>query len=470
MPHSLMLNCFCRLYHVALYAYPPDFRRRFGAEMVQVFRDRGRCAASAHGLAGLMGFGFQAGADWMLSSIREGIASMTIPTPLSGTAPQPAAGIPAFSMCDDSLPRTSALLNGAVLAAAFLAGVCLLIQRGGSFPNVLIGSHEPSHSHILSATTSAPPVDLTTTVQVRPEPSEAIPLYFRLLTIVSALDADHDGVISAAEIVNAPAVLAKLDANHDGKLDADECGGHFGDEPQTAGPTPDELTQTLMAFDRNHDGKLERSEVPERLQGLFDRGDQKHSGVLTPGDIRQLAQADSAAQAPRGLDPQFLQRARLAFMHIHPILAALDADHNGEISAAEIRNAPAMLRTLDDNRDGKLTVDEILPDPVAAAAAEFLSVFDTNNDGTISPEEWSPAFGKRLRQALTRAGGGNHGLVTERDLVNQILLFPAARLGDATAYQEMQNATHQGFKAMVSAARTRALTGNAGGLAAGSPK
>src|SRR3954453_17951117 len=44
-----------------------------------------------------------------------------------------------------------------------------------------------------------------------------------------------------------------------------------------------------------------------------------------------------------------------------PILVALDADGDGELSAKEIDNAAAALRTLDKNKDGKLTRDEMLP-------------------------------------------------------------------------------------------------------------
>ena len=290
-------------------------------------------------------------------------------------------------------------------------------------------------------------------MRVKPEPSEFVPFYFRLLALVSTLDANHDGIISAGEIANAPKLLATLDANHDGRLDADECGGNFGDKPETTGPTPDELTRTLMSFDRNHDGKLERSELPARLQGLFDRGDPNKTGFLVAAGIRKLAAADQAAGAT-ALDPQFLQRARLAFMRIHPILAALDTDRNGEISAAEMRNSPAMLRTLDGNDDGKLTVNEILPDPLAAAAAQFLSVFDTNNDQTISREEWTPVFGKRLRQVLTRAGRNRNGLVAGRDLVSQIAINPATGSEDVAAYEEMLAATRQGFAAIVARSHT----------------
>ena len=48
-------------------------------------------------------------------------------------------------------------------------------------------------------------------------------------------------------------------------------------------------------------------------------------------------------------------------MQNFPVLAALDADGNNEISAAEIAAASAALKTLDKNKDGKLTGDELRP-------------------------------------------------------------------------------------------------------------
>jgi hypothetical protein len=44
-----------------------------------------------------------------------------------------------------------------------------------------------------------------------------------------------------------------------------------------------------------------------------------------------------------------------------PIISVLDANHDGVIDAQEIDNAPAALRTLDKNNDGKLTPDELRP-------------------------------------------------------------------------------------------------------------
>src|ERR1700691_4734156 len=40
--------------------------------------------------------------------------------------------------------------------------------------------------------------------------------------LMDALDTNHDGILSAEEIANAPASLKKLDKNGDGKLTADE--------------------------------------------------------------------------------------------------------------------------------------------------------------------------------------------------------------------------------------------------------
>ena len=70
-----------------------------------------------------------------------------------------------------------------------------------------------------------------------------------------------------------------------------------GRQGRRTGPDiSDDLVKTMMSFDRNGDGKLDRSEVPERMQGLFDRADTNKDGFLTPEEIRTLARANAPVE------------------------------------------------------------------------------------------------------------------------------------------------------------------------------
>jgi Ca2+-binding EF-hand superfamily protein len=115
--------------------------------------------------------------------------------------------------------------------------------------------------------------------------------------IVRALDADKDGVISAAEIANSATALKALDTDGDGKISASELRPA---RPADA-PTP-------------------------------------------PAD------APSADKPDRPIPDD-------------PLMLALDANLDGELSAAEIANAPTSLKALDVNNDGQLTRDEFRPLP-----------------------------------------------------------------------------------------------------------
>ncbi|MBU6402143.1 MAG: hypothetical protein KGS61_17630, partial [Verrucomicrobia bacterium] len=99
-----------------------------------------------------------------------------------------------------------------------------------------------------------------------------------------------------------------------------------------------------------------------------------------------------------------------------PLVAVLDANHDGVIDAEEIANAPAALKTLDINNDGQLTPDEFMPPwggprgmrgmqgrgpggpPPGAAGANgqrpprhprspLIGALDTNHDGVIDAQE-----------------------------------------------------------------------------------
>ena len=73
---SNLIGSFCRLYSVLLYAYPPEFRRQYGAPMEQLFRDRCRDLARGPGGLTLLGFAGHVMADWLRTTVREGIAAV----------------------------------------------------------------------------------------------------------------------------------------------------------------------------------------------------------------------------------------------------------------------------------------------------------------------------------------------------------------------------------------------------------
>jgi hypothetical protein len=97
-------------------------------------------------------------------------------------------------------------------------------------------------------------------------------------------------------------------------------------------------------------------------------------------------------------------------MEASPVIRAIDADRDHVITTAELANAPAALRGLDKNGDGKLTRDEAgapmparggrggeggrgeppqipAPGPTADELLSLLMTFDKNNDGKLQKSE-----------------------------------------------------------------------------------
>jgi len=462
-----------RLYRSFLRLFPAPYRSTFGQEMTGVFRQREADAWSRGALFGTI-FCFREFAELILAAFRaqgrvakQWVVRSEFPEQLTCSTALALDAVPGFYTCDSYSPRRSALIQGGILSLAAFSAVCFAITHSADRGMFLIGSHHHGRSNLFEVRSpTVAPTDLATEVKVKPErgrpndvwskvlslltsrpvtsptqhqqasaregagrqgdavaaasvgkdpptgiklkpdpgrpagigsnlrwllsallfsfPSRpALPLeatggsqnaaiaaeaeeldyeewddtraglpsiYFRVILVVAALDADHDGVISAAEIANAPSALRSLDRNHDGKLSPEECGQGSADSP---------------------------------------------------------------------VDSQSLKRAGVEFMRFHPVLAALDADHDGEISASEIQNATAALKKLDKNGDGKLTQDEILPDPVANAVF-FVMRLDANGDRRISTDERSGELGRRYRELLDAADQNRDGVVTEEELTNEI--------------------------------------------------
>ena len=105
-----------------------------------------------------------------------------------------------------------------------------------------------------------------------------------------------------------------------------------------------------------------------------------------------------------------------------PAFGALDADDDGEISAAEIDAAAESLATLDEDGDGRLSADELRPrrgGPIGGpartppeATAAFMR-FDADEDGLLERTELTSQF----LSLLTRADEDGDGAASEAEIL-----------------------------------------------------
>ncbi|MBI1903380.1 MAG: EF-hand domain-containing protein [Planctomycetia bacterium] len=126
-------------------------------------------------------------------------------------------------------------------------------------------------------------------------------------------------------------------------------------------------------FDKNGDGLLGRDEVPERMKERFDQIDADKDGKLSKEELQRVAPRGGAAQP-----------------------TPANAGQGGG-SPRE-----ALFRLLDDNRDGKLSADEL------ANPGRLIEKLDADKNGTLDEKELAAA----VRPAGRSSGGRPGEIIT----------------------------------------------------------
>ena len=269
------------------------------------------------------------------------------------------------------------------------------------------------------------------------------------------LDANKDGFITEGEVegegkAKIERLLRTADKDGDKKLSKEEFAAGLK-EPEAprqplgdtrgAGPRGGEMRDRLEAAfnrtDANSDGKISKDEVPEAMRERF-------------GQMLERVGADSAnkeqyfrfmavagvVQPPAGRRGDGRPGEGRPGMFRPPVVAALDADGDGELSAAEIEGASKALAKLDKNSDGKLSREELgppgpmgplgdrRPGDAPPGRGRFGEQFqarlkeaDKNGDGKLSKEEIEKAdLPPFLTENFARMDRNSDGLLDQEEL------------------------------------------------------
>jgi len=103
----------------------------------------------------------------------------------------------------------------------------------------------------------------------------------------SAMDADHDGKVSAAEhAAGAKAMFDKMDANHDGKVTAAEMtAAHQAITGQAAKKSDMAAADKIKVIDSDGDGALTADEHAKGSAAMFAKMDANKDGFLSKEEM-----------------------------------------------------------------------------------------------------------------------------------------------------------------------------------------
>jgi hypothetical protein len=234
------------------------------------------------------------------------------------------------------------------------------------------------------------------------------------------LDANGDGVVSAAEIGRLHErlfvrLLRRGDADGDKGLSRSEFVAALvpsrPDKPIEAKqpasfPQADAVRYLLLTIDTDVNTVIQADEVPDDLQRVFaamvERIDRNANGSLEPAELArggpQLAQLARRYVENRRVD------VAAELRKLEKTQGAAAERFDGKRPPVELlgdpRQARALFARLDGNGDGRLEADEV-PEPFQPQLDRFMRVADRDRDGRLSEREFLNGA-ERISRFLSR--------------------------------------------------------------------
>lgn len=251
----------------------------------------------------------------------------------------------------------------------------------------------------------------------RPRLPQSPALEARIAAAIAACDQNRDGRVSRAEWTGAPLAFDALDRDGDGSIGTGDLraprvpaaaatGGGTTSPPAAPEPTS-ELPSSdalLRRLDMDRDQQLTAAEIgSHRLAAWLPFGDRNRDGKLDKGELDAIVGHVAARVRARNEG----SARRRAF--VVPF-SGWDRDGDGRLAYDEFVEQRHLFAAIDADRDGFVTPLEWERWRRAVEGDGFVSRFDLNGDGRVTPEEFGGAAA-----AFRRADRNGDGVVDRAD-------------------------------------------------------